>query len=254
MWHVKLKMVIKTNFFCHKNKSNLPSLSLRKTEINALNKSTKESQHTSSLSSCHIRWTYHCQHVDTRLSRKIIWWLCLWCLPLICEITTWKAPGVDLIWDDYWQGSNTLLLNNSTEHRTGESVRGCWKQDQLLAIQLSSYIYRKQIVSTSLESFLFWQNRSKEGLVPSSQEEADTRIMIWSMKQTDKAFNAITIQSFDSEVVVLAMRSYCSVGRFHCNSCTVTHVSIYTVQSDCLIHSEYISYQPPKRWIFLPEV
>ena len=62
----------------------------------------------------------------------------------------------------------------------------------------------KQVICTLFEDVICRQERNTEGLAPCSHEEADSRIML-HVADAIKEYTSVTIQTVDSDVVVLAV-------------------------------------------------
>ncbi len=62
---------------------------------------------------------------------------------------------------------------------------------------------KKQIISTPQEDVICQHERCTDGLAPCSQEEADTCIMLYAV-DASKQYKSVTIQTMDSDAVVLA--------------------------------------------------
>ena len=135
-----------------------------------------------------------------------------------------KAQRVDIVWDDYRQGT----LKQQTRDKRGKGVRRRvapqnalpknWGEFLKLADnkkELFSFLGRevvsieteKQVISTLFEDIICRQERNTVGLAPCSHEEADSRIML-HVADAAKEYSSVTIRTVDSDVVVLAVYTF----------------------------------------------
>ncbi|CAH3178758.1 unnamed protein product, partial [Porites lobata] len=74
-----------------------------------------------------------------------------------------------------------------------------------LANRLPCIETEKQVLCTIQSDFVCTQSKNVSKLTPSTQEEADTRIILHLEDTVTEGFNKISIRTVDTDVVVLAV-------------------------------------------------
>ena len=144
------------------------------------------------------------------------------------QLDMYQAKRVDIVWDDYRQGSlkeqarekrgkgvrRRVAPNNAVPKNWGDFLRLADNKKELFAYLSKEVITiqtENQVISTLLEDVVC---RPVEGLAPCSHEEADSLMML-HVADAAKQYNTVIVRTVDSDVVVLAVYVFAQL-MMHC--------------------------------------